>query len=303
MNIKGITIVSNHNASDVIVVLGKISEVTNEYLCMRVLYGETGKKESESYPAFMATNIKSFIELGIPNTARSYSLPDPFKRFVVISELEVAKLWLDTSETVTIFNIAVGESVVFNGGKFLFLGAITNKYAQWNIPTPVLFRPNNVLNDIRSLYSSRLTEQQILDKINEKWHSLAYVDDVAIPLLDMTFQLHMNEIQAEGQFSTLKASSFFARLISQNNTIDNPVKDIFIDVVIRDMASELQTIKVNYPKAYSSVINLSDVLNKLVNKRINEGSETAVEEEVDLSFLDDIEDMMDLSFLDEDFEV
>jgi hypothetical protein len=208
-----------------------------------------------------------------------------------------------------------GDLVRYNGLKYVVLGIVVNTYAQWNMPTPLLFNPTNVNNDYKSLYGSRLTEEQINSKINDNFQAGKYDIDMIIPLVDANdfseqitvLQPRPTKEEAELMFDSVKAE--------KDLTIKSQ-KDVFIDTMLRLRGNEINKIKEVNEDLFKGVQTLLLSVNKAVNEQIallpepakekpvRKPREKKVVEEVEpvIDLLKDKFDVMSVSYFKEKFK-
>jgi hypothetical protein len=135
-----------------------------------------------------------------------------------------------------------GDLVRYNGLKYVVLGIVVNTYAQWNMPTPLLFNPTNLNNDYKSLYGSKLTEKQIDDKINDNFQAGKYDADMIIPLVDANdFSEYITVI--EPRPSKEEVELMYDSVKAEKELTIKSQKDVFIDTMLRLRGNEINKIK------------------------------------------------------------
>jgi hypothetical protein len=169
-----------------------------------------------------------------------------------------------------------GDLVRYNGLKYVVLGIVVNTYAQWNMPTPLLFNPTNVNNDYKSLYGSRLTEEQINNKINDNFQAGKYDADMVIPLVDANdFSEYITVI--EPRPTKEEVELMFDSVKAEKDLTIKSQKDVFIDTMLRLRGNEINKIKEVNGDLFKGVQTLLLSVNKAVNEQIEMLPEPAVE--------------------------
>jgi len=160
-----------------------------------------------------------------------------------------------------------GDLVRYNGLKYVVLGIIVNTYAQWNMPTPLLFNPTNVNNDYKSLYGSRLTDEQINKKINDNFQSGKYDADMVIPLVDANdFSEYITVVQPRPTKEEVEL--MFDSVKAEKDLTIKSQKDVFIDTMLRLRGNEINQIKEVNEDLFKGVQTLLLSVNKAVNEQI-----------------------------------
>lgn len=293
MNLEGVAII--RSANSVTVVLSKLSEFTNQYLCVNVDYYQ--QKMNNGNLAY-AANFKKITDF---KSRRPFVV---YSEEFLIEEFEKNGAFLD-------YNVAlkVGDKVQFNGAKFYTIAIIINSYAQWNLPTPLLFNPKDMAKDLKMLYGSRFTDDEILIKINDNLEAGKYDSDFALPIIDSNLYFEemsiLNKTLSQAQIEEL-ISKYKAKI---NQTYEVS-KNVFIDTVFKNNVDEFDKIKEIDFDLFTKLQAVITNVNRVVNDRIEgkkvqrKKTEKAVEVEAkkeadDLSFLDDIDNVLDISFLDD----
>jgi hypothetical protein len=160
-----------------------------------------------------------------------------------------------------------GDLVRYNGLKYVVLGIVVNTYAQWNMPTPLLFNPTNVNNDYKSLYGSKLTREQINKKINDNFQSGKYDADMVIPLVDANdFSEYITIIQPRPTKEEVQL--MFDSVKAEKDLTIKSQKDVFIDTMLRLRGNEINQIKEVNEDLFKGVQTLLLSVNKAVNEQI-----------------------------------
>ena len=275
-------------------VLAKLSEFSNQYLCVELNLSYQRINTLELVYALDYKNIEQFKSN---------------RPFFLINESNLAenlktKGILDYFETKLLF----GDLVNYNGTKYIVLGIVVNTYAQWNLPTPLLLNPNNIVNDYKALFNSRLSDIEINNKINDNFQAGKYDADMIIPLIDA------NNFKETIEVIESRPSNDLVRLQIDNYTDEknakfSQVKDVFIDTIMRNRVAEIDKLRSSNPELYNTMKEMITSVNNVINNKISGALKTtakrkkqAVVEQVvedDLSFLDEVDSVLDTSFLDE----
>jgi len=267
-------------------VLSKLSDFSKTYLCMDAIPMSMQKTNTGS--DIMAFDIKN-IE-GFKGTRPFFVLPESkivenIKEWGIIEDYETELQWMDL--------------VRYNGLKYLVLGNVINTYAQWNMPTPLLFNPNDMVSDYRSLYGSKLSDFEINQMVNDNFQKGKYDDDMIIPLIDSND--YKEEIEVlEKRPTTPEVEFLVDRYLDEKNTKLKAKTNIFIDTILRNRGLEIDKLKENNKVLYDSMqmmlLSVNNAINEKINSTKTQSEEVPVE---DLSFLDDIDSVLDTSFLDD----
>ena len=267
-------------------VLSKLSDFSKTYLCMDAIPMSMQKTNTGS--DIMAFDIKN-IE-GFKGTRPFFVLPESkivenIKEWGIVEDYETELQWMDL--------------VMYNGLKYLVLGNVINTYAQWNMPTPLLFNPNDMVSDYRSLYGSKLSDFEINQMVNDNFQKGKYDDDMIIPLVDSND--YKEEIEVlEKRPTTPEVEFLVDRYLDEKNTKLKAKTNIFIDTILRNRGLEIDKLKENNKVLYDSMqmmlLSVNNAINEKINSTKTQSEEVPVE---DLSFLDDIDSVLDTSFLDD----
>ncbi len=170
----------------------------------------------------------------------------------------------------------VGDLVRYNGIKYVVLGFVVNTYAQWNMPTPLLLNPTNINNDFKSLFGSRLTDEQIVKKINDNFQAGKYDADMVIPLVDANdFSEYITVIQPRP--TKEEVILMFDSINAEKDLTIKSQKDVFIDTMLRLRGNEINQIKEVNEDLFKGVQTLLLSVNKAVNEQIELLPEPVVE--------------------------
>jgi hypothetical protein len=163
--------------------------------------------------------------------------------------------------------------------------------------------------DLKMLYGSRFTDDEILIKINDNLEAGKYDSDFALPIIDSNLYFEemsiLNKTLSQAQIEEL-ISKYKAKI---NQTYEVS-KNVFIDTVFKNNVDEFDKIKEIdfdlFTKLQAVITNVNRVVNdriegkKVQRKKTEKAVEVEAKKEVDdLSFLDDIDNVLDISFLDD----
>jgi hypothetical protein len=203
--------------------------------------------------------------------------------------------------------LQVGSIVDYAGLTYDVVGYVVNTYAQWNMPTPLLLNPNNIAEDYKALFQSRLTDYEINQKINDNFQAGKYDSDMIIPLVDGNdFKDDILVIEKRPKGSEIQL--FISKVQKDKNISLKATKDIFINTILDSRGDEIQKIREVDEDLYDKTRTFMNMVNDVINNKI-EGNKARpktkvvkpiqVEEEADLSFLDELEDVFSDDFLEQ----
>jgi hypothetical protein len=287
-----------------IVVLSKLSDFTNQYLCVKLSFTRQKINTGNDVSALNFKTITSFKET---------------RPFMIITEGEITDGIKQAGGAYTDYDVKLkmGDYIQFNGRKFYMLGVVVNTYAQWNLPTPFLFSPKDMAKDAKMLFSGRFTDEEIVDKINDNFQAGKYDSDMAIPLIDSND--YKEDLAVFEKAPTVAETDILIRRRVEKDSVDlKAVNNVFIDAVFKNSIEELDKIKEIDYDLFTKLQGLLANVNKAVNSKISgekkpkksmpKEAEVPAEipaevvvkkEEDDLSFLDDIDKIIDVSFLED----
>jgi hypothetical protein len=154
------------NGNSFEIVLGKISDISNQYLILQ--YGVADKKSASG---------KTYSVINMSNTNQFF-------------DSSVTGLFIKDSSAILSDSIykddLVGSVVRYELDKYLMAGIWLNTYAQLNIPSPIFYNVENVMNDLRMMYFGKQSETEILNSIRKNWYDGKYQNDLRIPLIDIS---------------------------------------------------------------------------------------------------------------------
>jgi len=250
-------------------VLGKVSNLTNDYLLLN--YDTLDGKA-------VANDLSDFIA----NSTIS-----------LISQSELLKMYkADTDQflsnsTYSEIKKVIGAEYLYKLKSYYVVGILNYRYAQIDIPRAILFNPENLINDFRALISSRFSLKEILQKLNKYYKDKKYINQMALPLVDVFDK--DNEFLTENvpPKSDIEVKTEFSLLESSQQGIPAKIENVFTDTLLARRGNQI-------PAINSLSEEVSDALNKLivvVNNKINQ--KLGLDDEFD--FLSEIENI-DLEF-------
>ena len=244
--------------NDSLLILNQISELKKLNLLVRFdasLYSEQTINTGGKIRALNLKSVEQFKGL---------------KPFNVLSETQLLDLYqIGVLENLDKYNfkINVSDLVSYNNRNFIVLGVVVNTYAQWNLPTPLLFNPNAMSNDVKSLYGSRLTEVQIVERINDNFQKGKYDNDIVIPLVDMAKPKDVISV-VKPLISEKDTLDVFSKILKLKNADFEIKKDVFINTIADLKAEEIVSLKSRDEDLYNSFNLFTKSLNDIINKKI-----------------------------------
>jgi len=244
--------------NDSLLILNQISELKKLNLLVRFdasLYSEQTINTGGKIRALNLKSVEQFKGL---------------KPFNVLSETQLLDLYqIGVLENLDKYNfkINVSDLVSYNNRNFIVLGIVVNTYAQWNLPTPLLFNPNAMSNDVKSLYGSRLTEVQIVERINDNFQKGKYDNDIVIPLVDMAKPKDVISV-VKPLISEKDTFDIFLKILKLKNADFEIKKDVFINTIADLKAEEIVSLKSRDEDLYNSFNLFTKSLNDIINKKI-----------------------------------
>ena len=276
------------------IVLKKISDFKKLYLCMDISTTLQKINNGALIEAFTFKDITQF-----KGTRPFFILTEDR----IIENISKDGGILERYDT----ELQIGSVVDYAGLTYDVVGLIVNTYAQWNMPTPLLLNPNNIAEDYKSLFQSRLTDYQINQKINDNFQAGKYDSDMIIPLVegnDFKDDILVIEKRPKGNEIALVIS----KVQKDKNISLKATKDIFINTILDSRGDEIQKIREVDEDLYDKTRNYMNMVIDVINNKI-EGNEARpktkvvkpiqVEEEADLSFLDELDDVFSDDFLEQ----
>jgi hypothetical protein len=154
------------NGNSFEIVLGKISDISNQYLILEYRVAEKKSASGKTYSVIEMSNTNQFFDSSVTG------------------------LFIKDSSTILLSSIykddLVGSVVRYELDKYLMAGIWLNTYAQLNIPSPIFYNVENVMNDLRMMYFGKQSETEILNSIRKNWYDKKYQNDLRIPLIDIS---------------------------------------------------------------------------------------------------------------------
>jgi len=154
------------NGNSFEIVLGKISDISNQYLILEYRVADKKSASGKTYSVIEMSNTNQFFDSSVTG------------------------LFIKDSSTLLLSSIykddLVGSVVRYELDKYLMAGIWLNTYAQLNIPSPIFYNVENVMNDLRMMYFGKQSETEILNSIRKNWYDKKYQNDLRIPLIDIS---------------------------------------------------------------------------------------------------------------------
>lgn len=290
MNLERI-IVPKTDVSKNYMVLKKISDVKSLYLC--IYHDRTQQKiNNGSYVyAVPFKNILGFKGL---------------RPFFVLNEsqiLEDIKYYGVQPPFIKETKIEQGSVVDYAGISYIVYAIVVNNYAQWNLPTPLLINPDLITLDLQLMYQGKMSDFDIIEKINDNFQNGKYDSDMVIPLVDMNNPKDNLTVEKKAPL-VAEVNLFVQKKIDEKNLKFTAKENIFSEVVTMSSGEQLIKLKQINEDIYDKVMNLVSEVNQTINRKINgtpkpKFTEPKTSQDVDLSFLDELDEVFDLKFLDD----
>ena len=154
------------NGNSFEIVLGKISDISNQYLILEYRIAEKTSASGKTYSVIDMSNTNQFFDSSVTGL------------FIKDSSAIVSnKVFKDD---------LIGSIVRYEFDKYLMAGIWLNTYAQLNIPSPIFYNVENVMNDLRMMYFGKQSEDEIINSIRKNWYDRKYQNDLRIPLIDLS---------------------------------------------------------------------------------------------------------------------
>jgi hypothetical protein len=198
------------NGNSFEIVLGKISDISNQYLILQYQVADKKSASGKTYSVINMSNTNQFFDSSVTG------------------------LFIKDSSAITSSSIfkddLIGSVIRYELDKYLFSGIWLNTYAQLNIPSPIFYNVENVMNDLRMMYFGKQSETEILNSIRKNWYDGKYQNDLRIPLIDIS-----------------------KKFTDEFSIIDEPRdKDKFLDFI----SSSKKQQKVDSPSTLSNIFNI-----------------------------------------------
>lgn len=248
-------------------VLKKISEFSNKYLCIELEESSQKTNKGETITALDAKNIEQFKGK---------------RRFFILEEKDIViNIEIKGLKDEYKLNVYQGDLVSYNGLRYTVLGIIINTYAQWNIPTPFLFNISDIVKDYVGLYSSKLSDFEINELVNDNFQAGKYDNDMLIPLIDL-YETNDDLKIIERRPSKTETDFQIERYNLEKNLTLKAKKNIFIDTILANRIPEIDLIRQNDGELYESMKKLITSVNGSINKKIEKFDSKKKVEELDL---------------------
>ena len=154
------------NGNRLEIVLGKISDISNKYLILEYEISDKKSASGKTYSVIQMSNTNQFFDASVTGLFIKDS-----------SDILLSSIYKDD---------LVGSVVRYEFDKYLMAGIWLNTYAQLNIPSPIFYNVENVMNDLRMMYFGKQSETEILNSIRKNWYDKKYLSDLRIPLIDIS---------------------------------------------------------------------------------------------------------------------
>ena len=268
------------------IVLNKISDFKGLYLCMDYKDVDSQKINTGAFmDAFSFKNINQFKGT---------------RPFFILSEERIIENVVKGGGIYDKYDVSlhVGSIVDYAGLTYTVVGYVVNTYAQWNMPTPLLLNSKNIVADYKSLFQGKLTDYQINEKINDNFQEGKYDADMLIPLVDGN-DYKDDILVIEKRPLEKEVLLFIGKVAKQKNVKVKATKNVFIDTILDINGDEIQKIREVDSDLYDKTRNFINFVNDIINKKIETPKVKQIEqqEEVDLSFLDELDDVFTDDFL------
>jgi hypothetical protein len=276
------------------IVLKKISEFKKLYLCMDINTTLQKINTGALIEAFNFKNITQFKGL---------------RPFFILSEDRIIDNVLKDGGILGKYDteLQIGSVVDYAGLTYDVLGFVVNTYAQWNMPTPLLLNPNKIADDYKSLFQGKMTDYQINEKINDNFQSGKYDNEIIFPLVDGN-DFKNDILVVKKRPTEQEISLYIAKVNKQKNMSLKATKNIFIDTILDTSGNEIQKLREVDEDLYDKTRGFMNMVNDIINNKLETGKKVKqieqkitepikVEEEADLSFLDELDDVFSDDFL------
>jgi hypothetical protein len=274
-------------------VLKKISEYKKFYVCVDLNESSQKINDGSNIEAFDFKNIQQFKGL------RPFFI---LNEQAIIDDVEKSGLEFDYK-----IKLKKGSVVDYAGLTYDVLGYVVNTYAQWNMPTPLLLNSNKIADDYKSLFQGKLSNLQISQKINDNFQAGKYDSDMLIPLVDAN-DYEKDILVIKERPLAVQVELYIAKVNKQKNMSLKATKNIFIDTILDTSGNEIQKLREVDEDLYDKTRGFMNMVNDIINNKLETGKKVKqieqkiiepikVEEEADLSFLDELDDVFSDDFL------
>ena len=278
------------------IVLKKISEFKKLYLCMDISTTLQKINTGALIEAFTFKNIMQFKGL---------------RPFFILSEDRIIDNILKDGGILGKYDteLQIGSIVDYAGLTYDVVGFVVNTYAQWNMPTPLLLNPNKISDDYKSLFQGKMSDYQINEKINDNFQSGKYDNEIIFPLVDGN-DFKNDILVIKKRPTEQEISLYIAKVNKQKNMSLKATKNIFIDTILDTSGNDIQKLREVDEDLYDKTRGFMNIVNGIINNKLETGKKVKeieqkitepikVEEEADLSFLDELDDVFSDDFLQE----
>lgn len=247
--------------NDELLILNQVSEFKKLNLVIRFDKSQYSLQKINTGSKVNALNLKNIEQF------------KGLKPFVVLDDNQLLNLYdqfgviedLDKKD----FIINVGDLVSYNNRNFIVLGIVVNTYAQWNLPTPLLFNPSAISNDIKSLYGGRFSDEEIISRINDNFQKGKYDNDIIIPLVDMAKPKDIIKVVKQN-ISENDTSIIFTKMMQLKKADFKIEKDVFINTIADLKAQEIMSLKSTNEELYDKFNLVAKSINDIINKKIQD---------------------------------
>jgi hypothetical protein len=265
-------------------VLKKLSDYKKLYLCIEL---EESNQKINTGAIIDACDFKNIQQF------------KGYRPFFILEEKQIADDILTAGlEDKFQTDLRTGSVVDYAGLNYTVIGIVVNTYAQWNMPTPMLLNPTTIAGDYIGMFQGKMTNYQINEKINDNFQSGKYDSDMLIPLVDANdYEKDITVLKKKPRESEINI--YIAKVSKDENVKIKAVKNVFVDTILETNGDEIQKIREIDKELYDNTKNFINFVNDIINNKIESGKKTKKIEEVDLSFLDDLNDVFSDDFLNE----
>lgn len=247
--------------NDELLILNQVSEFKKLNLVIRFDKSQYSLQKINTGSKVNALNLKNIEQF------------KGLKPFVVLDDNQLLNLYDQFGVTEDLdkkdFIINVGDLVSYNNRNFIVLGLVVNTYAQWNLPTPLLFNPSAISNDIKSLYGGRFSDEEIISRINDNFQKGKYDNDIIIPLVDMAKPKDIIKV-VKPNISEYVVADIFTKMMQLKKADFKIEKDVFINTIANLKAQEIMSLKSTNEELYDKFNLVAKSINDIINKKIQD---------------------------------
>lgn len=230
----------------------------------------------------------SINEINEIKTFRSVSNKNDFQdksELVVMNEDDILSYTYfgKTEEATTSENyLNLGEKVRFNFIKYTIVGFVLNKYAQLNIPMPVLFNKEKVVRYYKKLIFSKFSDEKILDKVNISFNNGDFSEDIEIPFVDSTEKESWgSKIKILERYSVKPYEVIKEKIETEGSYLESSLlssKSYLKSFILAKQEDSLEKLADTKPEFYKHLFNLIESLNNKIYKIESEPSKIVEKE-------------------------